>query len=211
LALRQQLFVQFALPAAALFILLGSLLGVVVGIGLIARSRSIMSFMDAMNRWVSMPGGAVTALERPVTMPAARSRSRWLGAVLVALGAYSAGVLLGSVDAQRVAGVFGMNPRSALVGVALDTAKWLLVLGSMAGIVAGIMLLFFPRAWRGIEASANRWYSTRELAAAVDIPHPALDRVVAAFPKASGWVILAMSLVAALASVLLLLRLGVSL
>ena len=204
--MRQQFFVQFALPAAALFILLGSLLGVVVGVGLIARSRSIMSFMEAMNRWVSIPGGAVTALERPVTMPAARSRSRWLGAVLVVLGGYSAGVLLASVDAQRVAAVFGMNPRSALVGVVLDAAKWLLVLGSVAGIAAGIMLLFFPRAWRGIEASANRWYSTRELAAAGDIPHPALDRVVAAFPKASGWVILAMSLVAALASVLLLLR-----
>lgn len=197
---------QFALPAAALFVLLGSLLGVVLGVGLIVRSRSIVRFMHAMNRWISVPGGALTALEKPVPMPAAPSRSRWLGAVLIALGGYSAAVLLGGVEAQLAAAVFGMNPRSALALIALDSAKWLLVLGGLAGIAAGILLLFFPRAWRSIEAAANRWYSTRELAAVGDTPHPALERVVEAFPRASGWILLALSLVASLASALLLLR-----
>lgn len=201
----EQLFLQFVLPVAGLFILLGSLLGVAVGIGLILRSPSITRFMQAMNRWISMPG-AVTALERPRSMPSAPMRSRWLGAVLIAFGAYAAAVLLASVEAQQAAALFGMDPRSPLVGIALDSAKWLLVLGGVAGIAVGLMLLFFPRAWRGIEASANRWYSTRELAAAGDAPHPALDRVVEAFPKASGYVILAMSVVASLASALLLIR-----
>lgn len=204
--MRQQLLVQFAVPALAVFVLLGSLLGVALGIGLIARSRAVMRFIHAMNRWVSMPGAAVTALERPVAMPEAPLRSRWLGVLLIALGGYSAGVLLASVEAQRVAAVFGANPRSAVVGIAFDSAKWLLVLGCLAGIAAGIMLLFFPRAWRSIEAAANRWYSTRELAAAGDVPHPALEQVVQAFPKAAGWVILVMSLAASLASALLLMR-----
>jgi len=39
-----------------------------------------------------------------------------------------------------------------------------------------------------------------------DTPHPALERVVEAFPRASGWILLALSLVASLASALLLLR-----
>ncbi|TAK84526.1 MAG: hypothetical protein EPO20_13720 [Betaproteobacteria bacterium] len=207
--LGQPLFVQFALPAAALFVLLGSLLGAGIGIGLIVQSRAVIRFMQAMNRWISLPGAA--ALERPVAMRAAPVRSRWLGAVLIVLGAYAAGVLLAGVEAQQVAGLFGMNPRSALVGIALDSAKWLIVLGCLAGIAAGFMLLFLPRAWRGIEASANRWFSTRELAAAGDLPHPALDRVVQAFPKASGWIILGMSVVASLASALLLLRTALSL
>lgn len=203
--MNEQLLVQFVLRAVGLLILLGSLLGVAVGIGLILRSPSITRFMQAMNRWISMPR-AVTALERPRSMPSAPMRSRWLGAVLIAFGAYAAGVLLASVEAQQAAALFGMNPHSPLVGIALDSAKWLLVLGSVAGIAVGIMLLFFPRAWHSIEASANRWYSTHELAAAGDTPHPALDRVVEAFPKASGYVILALSVVAALASALLLLR-----
>lgn len=203
----QQLFMHFVLPAAGLFIFLGSLLGVALGIGLILRSSSTMRFMQAMNRWVSMPG-AVTALETPLPMPSAPLRSRWLGAALVAFGAYSAGVLLSSVEAQQAAALFGMNPGSPLVSIALDSAKWLLVLGSVAGIAVGVMLLFFPRAWRGIEERANRWYSTRELAAAGDTPHPALERVVEAFPKASGAIILAMSVVALLASALLLIRTG---
>jgi len=201
----QQLFIQLMLPAAGLFLFLGSLLGVAVGIGLILRNPAMLRFLHVMNRWVSV-SGAVTALEAPVPMPAAPARGRWLGAVLIVVGAYSAAVLIGSVDAHRVAVLFGANPRSPLVGIVLDSAKWLLVLGSLAGIGAGILLLAFPRAWHSIEASANRWYSTRELAAAGDIPHPALDRVVEAFPRASGGVILAMSLVAALSSAMLLIR-----
>lgn len=199
----QQLFMQLALPAAGVFLLLGSLLGIAVGIGLILRAPGMLRFIHVMNRWVSMPG-AVTALEAAVPMPA--GQGRWLGAVLIVVGAYSAAVLLGSVDAHRVAALFGVNARSPLVGIVLDSAKWALVLGSLAGIGAGIMLLLFPRAWRSIEVSANRWYSTRELAAAGDTPYVALDRVVAAFPKASGCLILAMSLVAMLSSAMLLIR-----
>jgi hypothetical protein len=202
--LGQPLFVQLALPAAALFVLLGSLLGVGLGVGLIVQSRAAIRFMQAMNRWISMPGAA--ALEKPVLMRAAPLRSRWLGAVLIVLGAYAAWVLLASVEAQRVAVLFGLNPRSALVGIAFDSAKWLIVLGCLAGIAAGSMLLLFPRLWHRIEASANRWFSTRELAAAGDLPHPALDRMVQAFPKPSGWVILGMSVAASLGSALLLLR-----
>jgi hypothetical protein len=198
--------VQFSLTAGVLFVLLCSLLGVVVAVGLILRTPAILRFMHAMNRWISMPGEAVTALEKPVPLSAAGTRSRALGVVLVALGAYSAVVLLASVDPGRVAAVFGLNPRAPLVGVALDAARWLLVLGGVAAIAAGLMLLFFPRAWRSLEAGANRWYSTRELAAAGDAPHHALDRLVQAFPRVSGWIILAMSLAAALASALLLLR-----
>jgi len=201
----QQLFMQLVLPAAGLFLLLGSLLGVAVGIGLILRNPGMLRFMHLMNRWVSVPG-AVSALEAPVPMPAASARGRWLGAVLILVGAYSAAVLVGSVDAQQAAALFGLNPRSPLVAIMFQSAKWLLVLGSFAGIGAGIMLVLFPRAWRSVEARANRWYSTRELAAAGDTPHPALDRVVEAFPKASGCVILAMSLVATLSSVMLLIR-----
>lgn len=201
----QQLFMQIVLPAAGLFFLLGSLLGVAVGIGLILRNQGTLRFMHAMNRWVSVPA-AVNALDAPVPMPSASARGRWLGAVLIIVGAYSAAVLVGSVEAQRAAALFGLNPGSPLVGILLESAKWLLVLGSLAGIGTGIMLVLFPGAWRGVETKANRWYSTRELAVAGDTPYPALERVVEAFPKASGSVILAMSLLATLASVLLLVR-----
>ena len=201
----QQLFMQIVLPAAALFLLLGSLLGVAVGIGLIVRHQRMLRFMHAMNRWVSVPG-AVNALDAPLPMPAASARGRWLGAVLIVVGAYSAAVLVGSVEAQRAAALFGLSPGSPLAGILLESAKWLLVLGSLAGIATGIMLVLFPGAWRGIETKANRWYSTRELAAAGDTPYPALDRLVEAFPKASGSVILVLSLAATLSSVILLIR-----
>ncbi len=83
--------------------------------------------------------------------------------------------------------------------------RWFLVAGSFTAILTGVMLLFFPQAWRKLEARANHWYSTRQLEIAGDTLHPSLDRIVEAFPRAAGVVILALSLIAAVASGMLLL------
>jgi hypothetical protein len=70
----------------------------------------------------------------------------------------------------------------------------------------GIMLFFFPRAWRSIEARANRWYSTGDLEGSEDTVYLSLERVVEGFPRASGLVILLLSLATAVGSGLLVFR-----
>jgi hypothetical protein len=198
------LLVQLLASALVIFLFVVSLLGIALGGGLILRRSATARLMEMMNRWVSMRH-ALRPLEAPVHVPAsAAGGARWFGVILVAIGAYAAMVLVGSFDVPRLALLFKVDPRYSLASLGLETLKWLLVLGSAAAVVVGFMLLFFPHAWQGLEERANRWYSTRNLELAGDTVYMSLDRVVETHPRVAGGVILVLSLVAAVASGLLL-------
>jgi hypothetical protein len=193
---RNPLVEQLILTSLVAFLFVVSLLGFAVGIGLIARSPAMLRFIGVMNRWVSTRR-ALKPLEVPRNIEVSTSRGgRWLGLALVVLGAYSFVVLALKIGAYRVG--------SPLAGIAIDFALWFLIVGSFAGVATGILLLFFPGAWRSVELHANRWYSTRRLVAAGDTMHLPLERIVEAFPRTSGCVIGALSLVSTVASGLLL-------
>ena len=149
------------LSTAVIFLFATSLLGLAVGLGVMLGSTAMLDFIRRMGLPVRLPGMAGSA--------------RWFAVILVAVGAYAAVVVL-KVQAPH-----------SLPGLAIDVLKWFLVVGSVAAIVAGILLLVFPRIWRNVEARANRWYSTRYLEA-----------------RAAGTVIMVLSVLAAVASGLLL-------
>ena len=199
----QNLLTQILVSSVVVFLFATSLLGLIIGLGLLLRSPGILRFMAVMNHWVSTRQ-ALTPLEAPVQVASAAGSGRWFGVILIAIGAYAAVVLAGSFDVPRLAAFLRVDPRYSFTGVALEVIKWLLIVGSMAAIATGIMLLFFPNAWRAVEARANRWYSTRNLETAGDTVYMSLDRAVEGSPRAAGAVILVLSLVAAIASGLLL-------
>jgi len=194
---------QLAITSVVAFLLVGSLLGLLLGIGLLVKARAVLPFIHLMNQWVSTRQ-ALKSLEQPRQVGAAASGARWFGAVLVALGAFSAAILLGRLDPAAVASLLKVDGRTSLLGMLLEALRWFLVLGSLGAVVTGVMLLFFPRTWRRVEERANRWYSTRSLEIAGDALHPPLDRIVEAFPRASGAVLVALSVVAAASCAMLL-------
>jgi hypothetical protein len=196
------LLAQLLVSAVVVFLFVVSLLGLALGLGLILRSSATLPFIGLMNRWVSMRR-ALKPLEVPLHIPSSGG-ARWFGVILVAIGAYAAVVLIGSFDVQRLALLFKVDPRYSLASLGLEALKWLLVVGSLAAVVTGVMLVFFPRAWRGLEERANRWYSTRNLELAGDTVYLSLDRMVESHPRMAGGVIFVLSLVAAIASGLLL-------
>jgi hypothetical protein len=196
------LLAQVLLSAMVVFLFAVSLLGLALGLALMLRNSVAQPFMALMNRWVSMRK-ALRPLEAQVSLPAAVG-ARWFGLILVASGAYAAVVLVGSFDVERLALLFKVDPRYSLASVGLATLKWLLVAGSAAAVIVGLMLLLFPQAWRGLEERANRWYSTRNLELAGDTVYMSLDRMVETHPRVAGGVIFVLSLVAAIASGLLL-------
>jgi hypothetical protein len=198
----QDLLAQLLIPTLVVFLFAVSLLGLALGLGLVLGRPGTFSFITLMNRWVSTRQ-VLRPLEAPVRL-APLGGTRWFGVMLVAIGAYAAIVLLGSFDVPRVALLFKVDPRYSAAGLALEALKWLLVLGSLAGVVCGVMLLFFPRAWRAVEERANRWYSTRDLELAGDTVYLSLEKMVEAHPRAAGGVIFVLSLVSAAASGLLL-------
>lgn len=201
----EHLLAQVLASTLVVFLFAGSLLGLALGLGLLLRSSATLPFIRLMNQWVSTRQ-ALRPLEAPVQLARAAAGARWFGAVLVAVGAYAAAILISSFDVHRVATLFKVDARYSLGGLGLDVLKWFLVLGSLTAVFTGIMLLFFPSAWRSVEDRANRWYSTRNLEAAGDTVYLSLDRIVEAFPRASGAVILFMSLIAVIASGIILFR-----
>ena len=194
---------QLLLTTLVAFLFVGSLLGLALGAGLIVRARAMLPFIQLMNQWVSMRQ-ALRPLELPLQVAPAAGGARWFGAVLIALGGFSTVILLGKLDPAALATLFKVDARTSLLGILLEALRWFLVAGSLTAVVTGVMLLFFPRTWRRVEALANHWYSTRQLEIAGDALHPSLDRIVEAFPRASGLVILALSVIAAIPSALLL-------
>jgi hypothetical protein len=194
---------QMLVSTLLAFVFAGSLLGVALGIGLVLRAGVMLPFIHCMNHWVSARQ-VLTPLERPRQVAPLASGSRWFGALLIGLGAFAAALLVAKLDPGAVAGLFKVDARTSLFGILLDAIRWFLVAGSLAAVVIGVMLLCFPQAWRRVEARANRWYSTRELEIAGDALRPSLDRLVEGFPRASGLVILVLSVSAALACGMLL-------
>jgi hypothetical protein len=190
------------LTALLAFFLVGSLLGIAVGAGLLARSARARAFFDGMNRWVS-----TRRVLRPVELPRDTGHGgRGLGVVLAIAGAYALVVLV-QVPVAKVAATLRVNAGSALALIAIETMKWLLLAGCAVSVASGLMLLFFPRAWRAVEDRANRWYSTRQIATGGDDMHVPLDHLAGTYPRAAGGLILVLSLASAAATALLLFRL----
>jgi hypothetical protein len=189
------------LTAVLAFILAGSLLGIALGAALLARNARAQAFVGGMNRWVS-----TRRLLRPVELPRDTGHGgRGLGLLLAIAGAYVLFVLA-QIPLAKVAAALRVNAGSTLALIAIETAKWLLLAGCAASLVTGVMLVFFPQRWRSIEARANRWYSSRQMAAGGDDMHVPLDRLAERHPRAAGGLILALSLASAIATALLLSR-----
>lgn len=199
------LVAQLLLSSFLVFLLAGSLLGLLIGAGLLVQSTATLRFIRWMNSWVSTRQ-AFRPLELPVQVAQGAASTRWFGAVLVALGAYTTVILIAAIDVNGITALLKVDARYSLAAIAIHAAKWTLVLGGIMAVVTGIMLLFFPRAWRSVEARANRWYSTGNFEGSEDTVYMSLDRVVEAFPRASGGLILALSLATAVGSALLVFR-----
>jgi hypothetical protein len=199
----QALLTQILIPGVVVFLFAVSVLGLALGLGLVLRTAGTLGFIAFMNRWVSTRQ-ALQPLEASVRLAPGVAGARWFGVLLAGIGAYALVMLLANFDVPRLAALFRLDPRLSPGSLGLEALKWLLVIGSLAALAAGVMLTFFPRAWRALEERANRWYSTGELEAAGDKVYLSLERLVEARPRSAGGVIFALSLAAAFASGLLL-------
>ena len=197
---------QLLVPSLALFFLVWSAAGVAAGVGLIVSSARMLRFLDSLNHWVSSRR-SLKPLEVPRdTGLTVRRNRRWFGAVLVVAAAYPIYTLAARFDISGVALALGTDiPRLSLAAVAVDAMRWFRVVGSVGAAAAGVMLMFFPRALDAVEARANRWVSSRQMAGDADTMHLTLDRWVAAFPRAAGWIIAVFSLAVAAGSGIVLL------
>lgn len=197
LLLVQFLMVSFLIVAVA---------GLAVGIGLIVSSQRTLQLFPRLNHWVS-----TRHVLKPVEMPhetesIAHSYQRWLAGGFVLGGLISGFGLAAGFDASALSAALAEQRFVPIVAIAMETAKWFLIIGSGFGVVVGAMLLFYPNAEITLERYANQWVSSRQMARGGDDMHLTLDRLVEAHPKPAGWIIGCTSAAAVIFGFLMLVR-----
>ncbi len=196
---------RVVIPSVVIFVLMGGLAGVVLGVALVWRSAAALAFVSRMNRWISTRQ-ALRPLETPHGVhgvpPGLR---RWLGGFLVFGGAFSVAFLLFRLQVLRRGSYFpGVDVERWLVsGVAVETMKWVLVAGGALAFAVGVLMLFFPARLAAFEARMDHWYSAGPLLRAEERMITPLEPRVAANPRAAGWLIAVASLLVAGAMVVL--------
>jgi hypothetical protein len=195
-----------------LFLFVGSLTGVGLGIGLFLRGESTLRLCRSMNQWVSSRA-ALKPVEIPRTVGATipEATKRGVAGVVFVLGGLYAAVQLAAVKSPGAA-LFGTTKWAVIYAILFDTLRWSVLVGCIAGVMIGVMLLFFPHAWRRFQAWGNRWVSTRRVVASCEAMHLPLERWVESSPRSAGGVLTVLSAVSLVAfGVLIALRLKLGL
>lgn len=188
-----QILYQFI---AALFFA-GSILAIVVGLGLLLRPGVVMRISEATSRWIS-PRSLLKPIERPRDAePSLHRHRRLLGAAAVLGALFSIVGLLGVDEVQLARLMQGRHLPPQTAEIIAASAKWFLMCGNAVAALVGIGLLFFPELLARIESRANRWYSVRRHTRAIDAMHLGVDRWVQAHPRMAGSVMLAMGILIA--------------
>jgi len=192
---------EVLVQALLLVLLIGSLGGIAIGIGLIVRTQAVLVFFGRMNKWALSGIDTRAREEHPVEGPSALSRPQRTiaGSVFVLGGAFSAAVL---ATMPKIPAITLLQARGGLWSMSLlfaDAMRWLLIGGCIFAIVAGIMLMFFPDTWKRLEMRANHWHSTKRFFVQTDVMHMPLDRWIERSPRPAGALITVLSVVAVVA------------
>lgn len=195
---------EIVVQSILVLLVAGSIAGFVVGIGLMVRTQGMLAFFGRMNRWALSGIDAKAREEHPVPTVSTLNvpQRRVAGAAFVVGGTFAASVLATMPKLPPT-----LQFRGGLWALSLllaDALRWLLIAGCVFGVIAGIMLLFFPEAWTRLERQANSWHSTKRFFAQSDAMHMPLDRWIERSPRPAGALIAVLSLVALAAFVALL-------
>ncbi len=197
-----ELFIQFSMVS----FLVVAVAGLGVGAGLVVSSQKTVELFHVLNRWVSTRH-ALKSVEVPrETDRVAHRYQRWVAAGFLLGGLVSIFGLATGFDASAVSAALAQRPFVPVVAIAVESAKWFLIVGSVFGVVVGAMLLFYPNAELTLERYANRWVSSRQIARGGDDMRMTLDRLVEAHPKHAGWIIACTSAAAVIAGLIMMAR-----
>jgi len=126
---------------------------------------------------------------------------RYCFAVVFVVGVlYAVFGLLTQFDIRGVIRVFGLEYfRADFAAWVVDGARWVLVVGNLAGVVLGLLLALSPSTVVKLEARGSHWYSERQMTKGANSPNLGLDSWVAAHSGLAGGgiVVFALALIGA--------------
>jgi hypothetical protein len=192
-------------PVLYVLLLGGAVLGLVVGIVLLVNSERVLRWNAALNRWYSTRQ-AFNRLEEPIDVKRIVYRWHRVTGVLVFAGAlFTLDVLAFSYKTNALVHAFRGVGNPHLLGIFFEALRITLIVGNVAGLVAGAILCFRPSLLKGVEAMGDRYYSSREAVKPLEVMHFQPDEFVRSRPRLVGTLFTAGSLYILVALGLLLL------
>lgn len=180
---------QLLIPFVLWFFIVVAVVGIALGVCLIASSARTLRLLGTTNRWISL-----RTRFRPMEAPhdigkAIYGHRRWFGAAFAVGGAFMMFMLLASVKGAAVVSALRMNVTPVIVAYIVESLRWILLAGGALAVVTGVMLVFSSDALRALEARTNRWYSASQLGKGADTMYLTLDQWVETFPRTAGWML----------------------
>jgi hypothetical protein len=173
------------LQTAYIVFLAGAALAVLLGILLLVDSARVLRWNASLSRWVSTRE-AMRPLDEPRDIKRFVYRNhRILGVLVVAGAVFTLDVLTFGFQTGALARVLRGLANQSLLGIMLDALRLFLVAANLFAVIAGLALAFRPSLLKGIEAWADRSYSTRS-DGRMDEMRFQPDQWVSAHPKLAG-------------------------
>jgi hypothetical protein len=197
---------ELLIPATVMLFLVGSLICAAIGAGLIVSGARMFRLFAMMNRYVSTRHGF-----KPLAVPHDVGRSvhrhtRLIGALFVVGAAFSIYGQLAWFDKSAAVALLNLGYPRPFVAWILESLHLILIALNAFALVVGVLLVFVPRFMDKFEKQADRWVSVRHMTVGVDTMHLTLDRLVAAYPRAAGSIIVVASVYVAANAAILWLR-----
>lgn len=171
---------SWLLQSAVIFLIVGSLFGLMVGAVLIFQPQRFQRISMWLNRWVSTRIFD-KALDHSFNFDPWFYRYRNFAGTLILLGALFV-LYYFTVQLDKAAAIAGLskhfNYPPSLVGGLLNAVVLSALMGALCAILAALFVLFRPSLLRSFEQDANQWLSLRKALKPMEIPRDNMDRFV---------------------------------
>lgn len=176
------------LRSAVLFLLLGSLAGLVVGALLLRSPHRLRAVSEILNRWISTRH-LNQALDRSVELDSWFYRHRRTSGGLILLASVYI-IYSFTVGLDRANAVIGLSIRfglsSDVVGGLLDALVLIALLGALLAAFVSLFLVLRPSLLREFEQGANRWVSMRRALKPVEVRREGVDEYIFRYGRGAG-------------------------
>jgi len=177
-----------------IFLALGSVFGLVVGLMLCFDSARAFRIGDRMDRWVSTRA-ALRPLEAHHSIARPLYRMHRLVGFLVCAGALYVLAVIGSPAGEMAIAksLIGVGP-AKFSAWASESLRYVLLVGNGAAFVFGLVFIVRPSALKSLEAWADRRISGRRPTKPLEQMHRPADQFARAHPRVVGGLVIAGSL-----------------
>jgi hypothetical protein len=190
------LFESWLLQSLAIFLIVGSLAGMVMGAMLLLHPQSLQRASQILNRWISTRH-LDQALERSFNLDPWFYRYRRTGGTLTLLGAFYI-LYFFTVSMDRTNTIAGLAKHfkqpPLLVEGLLDALVLSAVMGALLAAFVGLFLMLRPSMLRDFEQVANQWVSLRRALKPVEISRNSVDEYVFRHGRQAGMLLIVGSL-----------------